>query len=741
MNGLDFYLGDPLTKVPEPDNWQDLLIELSFENNSPDSGINTTKLIWKGSNAVILNQWFQGGISASTLGVFGSVPLRIQLRDTNVVIFNGIIDLTDKDTKWNCDIVQTKIRDFKIELITDLLDSISYAYLATPKSQGGAAFIHPSPKSEGGDYVTIPYQVVNIPDYIEFMITALSVYEIITLGAKLVNDLEALITGGLSAAAGAGIGALILASVQFVAELAGIIILSAMLLEMLKMMADYIISPVFTKFGMYAFDLISKACNFFGIKFQSSIIGKAVGDVTTPFSNMVIMPSKQAWINNKSVARQIFSGLSSTVGSGNGYTTNKRMVFDDFYNWQYNQNNNQNNLEGLGAYGYFDGSPGELIRGLEQMFNAKAKVLTDQSGVITLFLERWDYFYNESSLTLPPISDAPPFPQAFGTNAADVPANYQVIYAEDSSDTNTIMFWDGNNCVAQTTLTNIPANQLQNPNTVFGDLKSNNSRNISTLHGYIERDIPFSHAKRKTELTAPESILVEIGNDAVFLPNKLIGSINSTINSFNSIKILPKKWHLDTIPTLVNPFSNIANTIGIMQLSDNITGEPKVFLSGGDIELHERIFSIKEFNSYRIKGVKISELSNPDSSITGYSDIPNLSAQSLMKFFHFSSLGISQQPPDYAGISYSSPQHTQGTYYNQYKQYYDQEIPMTGTDFLLVYNNNIITTFDGSKGRVYSLKWNPFKGKSQMDYGVHFKYAGNLQTTYIIDGQATTKEL
>ena len=81
MNALDFYIlkNSSWQLVDPPFNWQELLLELSFENNSPASVINTTKLTWKAENADFINEWVKGGLTGN-VGIFEDVDVTVRQR-------------------------------------------------------------------------------------------------------------------------------------------------------------------------------------------------------------------------------------------------------------------------------------------------------------------------------------------------------------------------------------------------------------------------------------------------------------------------------------------------------------------------------------------------------------------------------------------------------------------------------------------------------------------------------------
>lgn len=722
MQSLEFYIGNPQVQIPEPDNWQALQIELSFENNSPESILNSTKLVWKGANADYMNSWLRGGITGSTPGIFEGIPLTIKICNSSEVVFDGIVDLTDPDTIFACDTISVTIRDKRMDMVSQLMDSVSYAYLATPTSEGGAGVINPAPQSAGGDYVVIPYQKNDIPDYIQFFALGLSIFTIVDKIEDVVTRMAGLV-GGEGAAIGdtsAKVGADADGSILGIFLLIGYVVYVGFLLilmhELIKAAFNYLVSPVFTKFGMYAKDLIQKACNYFNIGFSSTIFNSA------PFDRLVVMPAKSAWSSNKKFTNTLFNnGLLGPYG----ISTNTRMEYDDLYNWQARGTSTD-----LAAYGYYDGTPGDLIRALEEVFNAKAKIIFNSSGYPVLHFERWDFQYNLANYQMPNISDQTPFnssgvlfstgysQSAFGTNAHELPANYQVRYQLDQSDLNTYNAYEGTMCLCTTRPVSV-----------------NNTRNV-LLQNLVDRAMPFAQAYRKEEDSIIEVILGKIYTAFATLYTKITGIINIFGNLYNSVQNILSG--IVSLPTY-QPIQPISITASFsekyhMLLSNHVTSVPKLFIAGPSQSYGGLIPSFSDWTNRHFTGVTVDQNNRGGTNMS----LPNLSSRALMRDFHFSSLPLTRTP---STNQLSSPYPPNSTYFNQYLTYKNQQIPLCCADYELVKNNNVIKTFDGKEARVQSLGWNLFKGLGQIDYKVRYQYTNNLQASFVIDGKQVAAAL
>jgi len=703
MQSFLFYIGTPLQQVPEPDNWQNLELELSFENNSPDAVLNQTKLIWKASNAELMNAWVKSGLEGG-VGIFEGIPLVIKVCNTQEIAFEGIIDLTDSETKFACDTVQCRIRDRRMDMVSQLMDSVSFAYLTTSVEAGGAGIINPAPIQNGGDYVVIPYQINDIPEYVQLISLCLVIFTVIDKFNEVKEQLQGLIDGTIAAAGTAGYGGALLGILEIVFYVLYLIALVIIIYELLKAAFQCIVSPVFSKFGMYAKTLLEKACAYFNIGFSSSILQQA------PFDRLVIMPQKSGWANNDSLAITLFHSVLGT-------SVNKRIEYDDYYNWQHN-GSSSGNFKDLAAYGYYDGTPGDLIRALSEMFNAKAKIIMATNGNPVLHFERWDYQYNLASYQLPPISDQTPFnsnglfnntgysQSAFATNASELPANYEVAYSIDSNDLNTLGVYEGTRCFCTT-----------RPITVI------KTQNVLLQH-LVQRQIPFSLALRKDKETFSEimlgplwSIGAVIFNTAAYIVN-LIQDVYNTLANIFSFTPLSSVQYIPLNP----PFASV----GHMLMSNHITSVPKVFIATTNDGTGQSYNNYFDYTGRNMSGVLI----DPNNR-----DI--LGARSLMKNFHFSSLPQTKVPP----APYNSPYIADEDYFNQWLIYKGQQFELCCEDYSLIKNNNIITTSDGKFGKCDSIKWNPFKGIGNIDYRVRYQYTNNLATSFVIDGKEEVDEL
>ena len=154
---------------------------------------------------------------------------------------------------------------------------------------------------------------------------------------------------------------------------------------------------------------------------------------------------------------------------------------------KYNHEINENDDNILGflssnnpiAKGYFNGTFGELLRGLKEMFNAKIVI----EGNVLKF-EREDYNNSAYNYQIPPVDQT-----AFTLNYEEFNANYSVRFQTDLNDKNTIQNYEG-----------VEAQVITTPRV------PPNNRDMVLMKGSQTRLIPFARCSRKEDLTFPEQL-------------------------------------------------------------------------------------------------------------------------------------------------------------------------------------------------------------------------------------------
>ncbi len=623
MADLSFFLNN--VNVVPPNDWEGLEVECSFENNSPDATVKSTTFEWLGSDAANLNQWVNRGLQNS-YGIFEGEPLKITACTPPITVFDGCVDFTHPETTFQCDIVRANVLETqRIQFVNDRAESFSFSYLQQIGNITTA------------DNVSVPYVISVIPDYLQAAILLVSFIEMV----KLTYDGIVLIIQFVTAAVAAypAVGLMVLYSVLATLETIYLGIMTALSINMLYSLVAELIQPIKFKYGMRVKDLFQKGCDYLGIGFDSSILQRSV------YKDLVIIPQKKAYYQNITTPTQYYTAMF-------GSTVNKK-VYDEVQNPT--------------AYGYYDGTFGQLIREMCDVFNAKVVIRNN-----TLYFERWDYWNNNSIFTMPNQSSEAPFDDPYGTNASEISSNYFITYLLDSEDTNTYDHYEGTTC--QMTLTPVVTNNVKNV----------------LLKGLHQVNINYALAKRKTDLTRVEQLFN-------FIMNKL-GTIYSALvtSSGNAL-----------------PNDVINDRVGAMLLSSDFTGVQKLLVVEDKIS-----YMSNDFGTFPCNKVS-ADNSYPDNNRSNGGGLTD--AFRLAKDYHSASWAINTLDG-------------QVTYPNQYLTYKDKEVPLCCKDFANLKNNNIIQTYDFKKGRLDSMRWNPFNETAKVDYRIKQVYTKNLKQSFVVNG-------
>jgi hypothetical protein len=615
MANVNFYVNNVL--APPPDNAQELEIELSFENDSPEASVRTTTFVWTGDNAALINLWLTSGNNGS-VGILEGIPFRIEVCDPNIICFDGCIDATTTGTTFSCDIVRAGAQE------TNRIDSLNY------KAEGFTfSVLKRLPVNTAGrllttDYVKVPYVISDIPDYNQVAILGLSFVEMVRILGDTINTLQLLIndfigksTPPLSPAAVA------LQIISILLYMLYVIFLIIMLIRLFKLMVANIIQAIKYKYGMRIDKLFTRAAEYLQLSGFSSTILQSGN-----YRNAVIIPKKTSSLNSVTF-NDVFFG--STVS---------RKTYDDSLNLN----------SAIPSYGYYDGTFWQLIQDCKTLFNARVSIRNN-----VLYFERWDHFNLQSGYVMPNQSSESPFEDPYGTNASELSCNYFVKYQLDSSDFNTYDQYDGTSCQA-----------------LFRPVIVNNINNVLLKNlKYIQ--FPFALGKRKTTLTYPEKVLGVIGSTV----NNLLAPVITIVNAVNAA--------FGSTATLPSFTSSLFGTrIGALLLSNDFTSIPKFVI----------------VNDPDARG--ISYLSPNNQTLT--------SALSMQNNFHSASWIFDAN----------------GNAPNQYLTYNDKEIPLCCSDFVILKDNNIITSYNQLPARIDSLRWKPWVEQARVSFRVKYKWTSNL---------------
>ena len=648
MADLSFYYNGQ--KVNEDiENWRDLEIEVNFEEGI--GKIKTGNLDFVGELVNKINTWNALGMTGGP-GLLEAPPFRIEVCGGEI-IFEGGINTAACETLYECDKISAPLREKnRGDYLEDRGESFSFAYLASPGMIGKPGYISQT------DYVLIPYVINSIPNYIDAITGIISLYvmvkelqEAIQKTANLVSGL----VGSLVPAVGVGVvitaGQIVAAMMEIIAFTIYTIILTIAIIDLTLLIFNSLIQLTKYKKGIRVKTLFQKACDYLGFNFVSSILQSSF------YSDLVIIPKKTALDTNQTVNHGFVSSLTSL--------NFKFKEYDDAVH--------------PNTTGYFEGTFGDLIHVISDVFNAKETMIKNAAGNTTFYFERIDYFQNYSSYHLPNINFDP-----HGTNACDLAANYYITYSLDSSETNTYDLFEGTNCQH----INVPIN--------VGD-----KGNI-LLKGIDERRLGFARAKMKTKNTPIEDIFNVIYNITkltydvfnVFFTITLAPILLPIANINWAISQAGLNTPIINFPTLPPfPANPIGNRNGMLMLSTDFIGVPKLLI----IDSNNHVSSMNE-------------------QLT--------SAEYLIDNFHFINFALTTVKSDMITPQFS---------HNQWLTYKDKEIPFCCGNYLAVLNNNFVKTYYNKTAKIIFLVWNPYKELAKITFHEKEQWTKNLKDEYLIN--------
>jgi hypothetical protein len=499
---LKFYLNNKL--VAPPRNWKEIQIELLFTDDRPSATLQSINFEWVNSkssqNASLINTWIQQGLNGG-VGIFEGMPLKITNCDPSpITIFTGILDLASESAEIECDIVKCPLKESgRIDYLNDRADSFSFAYLASLAS-GTAGAISTS------DFFKTPYTITKTDEEaLRIIMLGITLYILEQEAAKILNKIK----DDILDIAGAAVSPLILAGkiLVLIADMVYAAFVINGIIKLLTELINEIIQFKKYKLCMKVATLFQRGCEYMGLNFSSTILQ------TGTYKDITIMPRKVAIMNGS---------------------------YKNPFKRAYNEKNNAN------AYGYYDGTFKQLIIEMQEYFNASCKVING-----TLFFERNDYWQNKSSYKLK--NKGKPgytfnYPDPHGTNAAETPSNYFIIYQTDAQDQNTYNRYTGTSVQV-----------ICKPNKII------ENKNV-LLKNLTQVRLGFSLAKRKDHLNRVEDFINNIINLVLAVINDVITVINALTGIFGAKPIKP----------IV--FKGLTNRFGWIELSSDFTGTQKIFI-------------------------------------------------------------------------------------------------------------------------------------------------------------------
>jgi len=554
----------------------------------------------------------------------------LEINKANTKVFDGYIDLT-KGAVFECDKVTANIAERKQkDWLNDIADGISFYQFETE-----GLFTR-------NDFIRVPYILSEIPNYREVLLLSVTSFVLtIELNRTLkdLNDVLADLSGVFTTFAG------VLKLIYLVVYL-GLLIIA--LLKLAKQIADLLIQPVKYHYAMSLLKHFQVACAYLNFNFSSSYFQDNVPTNALDISGNAV-PSG-LWKNAVWMPRKT-----------------KRGAFK---------------FQKPKEKGYFDGTFGDFLRTMITDFNAKVFIIGN-----TLHFERADYKSTATSYQIPNVKRC-----AHGINADEFQSNILIEYRLDTLDLNTITRINGNN--AKNVITHVNS----------GD------DGTQLISGLLEVRPNHALGRRKNELTEIEVAFellfkgLQLIIDSIFIVAELVKqNITTTINGLNkiikAINTLPginiKKISQPTIKINKFKFVNpLTDRIGMLALSGDITGEPKI------LYLESTITGKIHPNAHTI-----------------------LSAENIWNKYYF----IKSFVPTIAKPNG-----------NQYYIWSVENVPFCLCDFEKIRGIGFggecqVTTPDGNEAKIISILWNIWTDTANITYGENKLHSHNFKQQLLID--------
>lgn len=480
MIRLEFYLAG--NKIKEPLNYQEAMMELSFDRDNP-----TFKNYLSTNNWIIglgdslddndgteyLKEHIEGGLSLATDGLFGSPPFEIRLINdddgTSRTLLNGYLDLSKG--AFTCHQIEASSYDSKgLDWLNDNADSFTFYELF---DRGVIT---------KDDIALIPYAQVNLEDKFQ---TVLIISQMVNIAIQIFTFISVLIAFITAVISSGGWGwENIFAVISLAVQL---ILIFVNIKLFLDQVSDYLFTPVQYKSGMYLKHLCEIGANQLGYEFESSIL-----DGTNPnyrfsnglgFNNVVLMPESHSEDESD---KGIFGALFPRL-----------FTFRNVYKGTY----------------------GDLLRELKTMFNAKIIIQNEIGQTPKIILERRDTIVTSDPYVIPPV-DRKEIPYKY--NSDELYSKYSIAFLRDDLDNNVIQNYVGH----EYDIFHVPVREA------FNQVKG------------VERleQINFGLSTIKTELTKQEKFvkgIVSIWYGFISTPmiiyRSIIRGINALIRGINKI--------------------------------------------------------------------------------------------------------------------------------------------------------------------------------------------------------------
>jgi len=461
-----------------------IIMDWTGKKEAANITINSIKLV--GAEGSALRDRILSGLTGG-VGFFEGEPYRIEIGELgNSFGFDGYLDFASGvDFIDECEVECQLKREQGTDWINEVADGFSYRYL---ESIGVIT---------KNDFFGVPYVINYIPDGVQLLLLAISTFQVtretidaVKAVANQVADVIDAATLVIGVPPGVDIGNIIQAVLSLIAQVAYTALLIVALVKLIEQIIEELMPAKRYHLGIPIRLLFQRACDHLNLNLSSSLLDS----LDTGTNKWVVIPSKG------------HRGGEKPTGADNTWK-------------ETGVPSQQDPLDTFGG----------VIRTFKRMFNADFQI---QDG--TFIFERRDYFEKTSGYVIPDtFTNQDALYDVNGFNSDEIKANYNINWAFDQQDMNTLDNQVGR--IFQATLSP----------------KVTNNANLTSLTGLEEVAIPISLAVRKDSLTAVEEVVKALATALDALagqlgnPQSLSGKINSRIGAMHTSS------HFSTIPKMV----------------------------------------------------------------------------------------------------------------------------------------------------------------------------------------------
>lgn len=424
-----------------------------------------------------IRAWIQGGLTGD-VGIFEGIPISITTGNTSV--FDGILDLQDSAIiRENLKQIQTRLRqNDSLNQLDQLLEPLDYGYL---KDLGVIT---------ASDYVDVDYVVAKIDNGIETITTFITIYLLSKQLADTIKEIgtvTATISGITASGITGGIGAAIYAVAVAILQVAYAATLLILIIDFGIDLFNILVQPQRTHKAIPLRTLLSKACQYIGYSFETSI---------TDLNNLVYLPSNQNV--DEFGEKGVFTKVA-TITEG---------------------------IPNAADIGY---TCPELFQICRNAFNGRFAIV---GSTVQFHTESSPYWITESGWVKPTIQRE--VAQAsYRRNTDELKASIFIKFATDLVDEYTIQNYTGT--------------AFQ----VLTDAKAINNPTNKTIKNLDRVDIPFALGNRKDSLTAFENSLLPLANLFDDIAGIFGGKPNLAKKIKNKVGVLKVSNNNHSVPKLL----------------------------------------------------------------------------------------------------------------------------------------------------------------------------------------------